>query len=346
MKTVWLLGGFVVACAASPHAPAGQTPRPLPGDAGVAEHATAQPIAPRCQWPTEISLSVQNGRALINGSDTGAVIGTKQWPEVLQSTLLPCAGDQYHYSFELTPEATAESTDELFDGVPVRPNRIEVLNFAKLRPISVVRAIKGLTIGHWVMLRVDANAISVRELRQSESRQREPSVVSEHQLRDLATAEAWLRSTCEKERCLGLILSLSHEQPNAVIASALRAVSSPNAPPPLLALRAAEAAHDELRLQFGRLAPEEIQRVVRKSYDTFRVCYEAGLGRNAKLEGRVSVRFVIDLDGSVRDSSLDSATLPDPEVVQCIAHSFTKLHFPVPDGGIVTVVYPIMLSPG
>jgi hypothetical protein len=289
---------------------------------------------------------VQNGRVLVNGSDVEAVGTHPTQDNPLQRTLQACVGDQYRYSFDIDPEATAESTRELFNAVPVRPNRIEIVNFAKSRPVSVTRAIKGPTIGHWVMLRVDAKTVSVRELRQSESQQREPSVVSEHQLRDLATAQAWLRSTCEKERCLGLILSLSHEQPNAVIASALRAVSSPNAPPPLLALRAAEVAHDESRLQFGRLAPEEIQRAVRKSYGAFRVCYEAGLSRNAKLEGRVSVRFVIDLDGSVRDSSLDSATLPDPEAVQCIVDSFTKFHFPAPDGGIVTVVYPIMLSPG
>ena len=60
----------------------------------------------------------------------------------------------------------------------------------------------------------------------------------------------------------------------------------------------------------------------------------------------MSVKFVIDIDGSVRDNTLESTTLPDAEVARCIVASFAQLHFPNPEGGIVTVFYPIMLSPG
>jgi hypothetical protein len=31
--------------------------------------------------------------------------------------------------------------------------------------------------------------------------------------------------------------------------------------------------------------------------------------------------------------------------VQCVTRSFTQLSFPSPEGGIVTVVYPIVLTP-
>jgi hypothetical protein len=34
------------------------------------------------------------------------------------------------------------------------------------------------------------------------------------------------------------------------------------------------------------------------------------------------------------------------EVVQCIVGAFAKIRFPNPEGGMVTVVYPIILSPG
>jgi len=37
------------------------------------------------------------------------------------------------------------------------------------------------------------------------------------------------------------------------------------------------------------MPPEQIQAAVRGYYDKFRTCYEAGLARNANLEGRVSV---------------------------------------------------------
>ena len=38
--------------------------------------------------------------------------------------------------------------------------------------------------------------------------------------------------------------------------------------------------------------------------------------------------------------------LPDPEVVSCVLRAFYDITFQAPEGGIVTVVYPIMLEPG
>lgn len=87
----------------------------------------------------------------------------------------------------------------------------------------------------------------------------------------------------------------------------------------------------------GRLAPEEIQRVVREHYGVFRKCYEVGL---------VVVRFVIERDGSVGTVKDQGSTIGDPEVISCVLRAYEKLSFPDPDGGIVTVVYPIEFSPG
>jgi hypothetical protein len=96
----------------------------------------------------------------------------------------------------------------------------------------------------------------------------------------------------------------------------------------------------------GRLEPKVIQDAVRAHYDTFRKCYEQGLGRNANLQGRVSARFVIGRDGSVTNVSNGGSDLPDDAVVSCVLRSFYLIRFPPPDGGIVTVVYPVMLEPG
>jgi hypothetical protein len=97
----------------------------------------------------------------------------------------------------------------------------------------------------------------------------------------------------------------------------------------------------------GRLEPEKIQATVRRSFASMRACYEKGLGKNADLAGRVSVRFVIGRDGKVtRAEASPESTLPDPAVQRCIAHAFQSLEFPPPEGGIVTVVYPIVLEPG
>jgi hypothetical protein len=95
----------------------------------------------------------------------------------------------------------------------------------------------------------------------------------------------------------------------------------------------------------GRLPKEVIQRVVRQNYGRFRNCYEMGLRTNPNLEGRVVARFVIGRDGAVSNVSA-SGDVPDAAVKSCVASAFYGLSFPSPDNGIVTVSYPIMLTPG
>jgi pSer/pThr/pTyr-binding forkhead associated (FHA) protein len=94
----------------------------------------------------------------------------------------------------------------------------------------------------------------------------------------------------------------------------------------------------------GRLPPEAIQRVVRMSHGRFRACYEGGLRSNPNLRGRVLVRFVIGRDGAVHSAS-GGGDLADGAVTSCITAAFYGLTFPSPEGGIVTVTYPILLEP-
>ncbi len=96
----------------------------------------------------------------------------------------------------------------------------------------------------------------------------------------------------------------------------------------------------------GRLPPEVIQRIVRQNFGRFRLCYEGGLRTNPNLQGRVAVKFVIDRSGSVATASDGGSELADKSVVQCVVRGFSNLSFPQPEGGIVTVTYPITFSPG
>lgn len=96
----------------------------------------------------------------------------------------------------------------------------------------------------------------------------------------------------------------------------------------------------------GRLPPEVIQRIVRQNYGRFRFCYEKGLATNPNLEGRVVTRFVIGRDGAVSNAQNGGSDLPDAAVQSCILQSFYGLSFPAPEGGIVSVTYPIQLQPG
>jgi hypothetical protein len=96
----------------------------------------------------------------------------------------------------------------------------------------------------------------------------------------------------------------------------------------------------------GHLPAEVIQRIVRQNFGRFRLCYENGLRSSPSLQGRVAVRFVIGRDGAVSSVGNGGSDLPDPGVVSCVVRAFYGLSFPSPESGIVTVVYPIMFSPG
>jgi outer membrane biosynthesis protein TonB len=96
---------------------------------------------------------------------------------------------------------------------------------------------------------------------------------------------------------------------------------------------------------YGRLGPEPVQRVVRQSFGRLRACYEAGLQRDPGLEGRVSVKFVIDREGAVTMAMpWADTTLPDQAVARCVAKAYEAMEFPKPTGGIVTVVYPVVFT--
>lgn len=96
----------------------------------------------------------------------------------------------------------------------------------------------------------------------------------------------------------------------------------------------------------GHLPAEIIQRVVRNNFGKFRFCYEGGLRGNPSLHGRVMVNFVIARDGSVSTASDGGSDLQNADVVSCVVRSFANLSFPSPEGGIVTVRYPIVFQPG
>ena len=94
----------------------------------------------------------------------------------------------------------------------------------------------------------------------------------------------------------------------------------------------------------GRVPPEVIQRIVRQNFGRFRRCYLEGLARSPHLQGRVSVRFVIGRDGSVTASENAGSDLPDIRTIECVVRATTGLSFPAPDGGTITVTYPISFS--
>ena len=95
----------------------------------------------------------------------------------------------------------------------------------------------------------------------------------------------------------------------------------------------------------GRLPPEAIRRIIRQNFGRFRLCYEKALSANPTLQGRVTARFVIGRDGAVSSVADGGSDIGNPAVVSCVVRAFYGLSFPQPEGGIVTVTYPIVFSP-
>ena len=96
----------------------------------------------------------------------------------------------------------------------------------------------------------------------------------------------------------------------------------------------------------GRLPPEVVQRIVRQNFGRFRLCYENGLRNNPNLQGRVSARFTIGRDGGVSNVANGGSDMPDGSVVSCVVRAFNGLNFPQPEGGVVSITYPVLFSPG
>ncbi|TKD10103.1 AgmX/PglI C-terminal domain-containing protein [Polyangium fumosum] len=111
-------------------------------------------------------------------------------------------------------------------------------------------------------------------------------------------------------------------------------------------LRAAPTLRMGATTVSGRLPPAVIQRIVRQNFGRFRFCYEQGLKSSPNLTGRVVARFVIGRNGSVVNVGNGGSDLPNAEVVSCVLSGFRGLSFPEPEGGVVTVTYPIMFSNG
>lgn len=58
------------------------------------------------------------------------------------------------------------------------------------------------------------------------------------------------------------------------------------------------------------------------------------------------MKFIIGTDGHVSSAENTGSSLPDLGVIGCVVSGFLTIVFPRPEGGIVTVVYPMIFAPG
>lgn len=96
----------------------------------------------------------------------------------------------------------------------------------------------------------------------------------------------------------------------------------------------------------GRLPPESVQRIVRQNFGRLRGCYDEHLHGAEAFEGRVSVAFVIGVDGRVRDATLRSSPARNEAFHGCLLAAFRSLTFPAHDTGTIHVLYPLVFGRG
>lgn len=95
----------------------------------------------------------------------------------------------------------------------------------------------------------------------------------------------------------------------------------------------------------GTIDPVRVQAVVQEAAGAFRACYESALRRNARISGKVALTWRIVEDGAVEEVTTSGSTLRDTEMERCLITRVRSLRFPRPDGGTVTVEYPMVFYP-
>jgi hypothetical protein len=97
----------------------------------------------------------------------------------------------------------------------------------------------------------------------------------------------------------------------------------------------------------GALGKAEIDAVIKRNLSSIRYCYERQLSRAPNLAGKVSIKFVISKSGAVSRAVIDSSTVNDDALENCLQSRFLQMTFPEPKGGgIVIVNYPFLFAPG
>lgn len=96
----------------------------------------------------------------------------------------------------------------------------------------------------------------------------------------------------------------------------------------------------------GALDKSIVRRYVRKHLQQFKFCYQRALQKNAKLQGRVVIRFLIMGTGQVGLSQVKTSTMGHAPTEQCLAKTMRRIVFPKPQGGgTVMVSYPFIFRP-
>src|SRR5690606_31278043 len=78
----------------------------------------------------------------------------------------------------------------------------------------------------------------------------------------------------------------------------------------------------------GCLTPEVVLRTLNRVHKQAKYCYEKELQTHPGLEGKVTTSFVVGPTGAVQSSKIESSTMGNAEVEQCLLRTIRRLQFP------------------
>ncbi|MDH5676811.1 MAG: AgmX/PglI C-terminal domain-containing protein [Myxococcales bacterium] len=94
----------------------------------------------------------------------------------------------------------------------------------------------------------------------------------------------------------------------------------------------------------GSLSKTVIRETIRSHIDEIRACYEQALVGWPRIEGRISVKFLIAPEGNLWKTAVANDTVGVDALACCITTAVSRWTFPPPEGGgIVIVTYPFVL---
>ena len=95
----------------------------------------------------------------------------------------------------------------------------------------------------------------------------------------------------------------------------------------------------------GSLDKEIIRRVVHLHMNEVKFCYDQELAKKPALAGRISVQFAISSVGQVFTSVMQSTSMNDAQVENCVVNAVRRWEFPRPmGGGMAIVLYPFSFT--
>jgi len=95
----------------------------------------------------------------------------------------------------------------------------------------------------------------------------------------------------------------------------------------------------------GSLDKEIVRRIVRLHMNEVKFCYDQELARSPALAGRISVQFSISPAGQVITSVMQSTSMDNARVENCVVNAVRRWEFPKPTGGgLVIVLYPFSFT--